>query len=149
MSDELKTIDAEGVKSLHLRFGWIMLLIFIVLGAALEVLHGFKIGWYLDVGNETRRMMLRLAHAHGTLFAVINIIFALSVPAWPGWAPNRRDLASRTLRIGSVLLPGGFLAGGFFIYDGDPGLGVFLAPFGALALVMCLIITVGAARSGR
>ena len=56
----------------NLRFGWWSLLVFLCVGAVLEALHGFKIGWYVDVGNETRRLMFTLAHAHGTLLALVN-----------------------------------------------------------------------------
>ena len=62
----------------NLRFGWWSLVIFLSLGAVLEALHGFKIGWYVDVGNETRRLMFTLAHAHGTLLALVNIIAGLT-----------------------------------------------------------------------
>jgi hypothetical protein len=33
------------------------------LGGVLETLRGFKIGWYVDVGNEMHRLMFTLAHA--------------------------------------------------------------------------------------
>ncbi|PYL06334.1 MAG: hypothetical protein DME34_09145, partial [Verrucomicrobia bacterium] len=56
----------------NLRFGWWSLLVFLMIGAGLETLHGFKIGWYVDVGNETRRLMFTLAHAHGTALALVN-----------------------------------------------------------------------------
>src|SRR5882724_2082352 len=46
----------------NLRFGWWSLLVFLSLGGGLEILHGFKIGWYVDVGNEMRRLMFTLAH---------------------------------------------------------------------------------------
>lgn len=121
----------------HLRWGWVMLLTFATLGIALEALHGFKIGWYLDVGNESRRLMFRLGHAHGTLLGLINLGFAFTVdrlgPDGAGWT-----FASRALRIGSVLMPGGFLLGGVFVYGGDPGLGVLLVPIGAFALVAAI-----------
>ena len=51
---------------------------------------------------------------------------------------KRARLASTCLNAASVLLPGGFFAGGIYIYDGDPGLGVFLAPIGGLALGLLL-----------
>src|SRR5437763_12905319 len=63
----------------NLRFGWWSLLVFLSLGGALETLHGFKIGWYVDVGNETRRLMFTLAHAHGMLLALINIAAGFTV----------------------------------------------------------------------
>jgi hypothetical protein len=34
-----------------------------------------------------------------------------------------------------VLVPAGFLLGGLVIHDGDPGVGVFLVPVGAFALL--------------
>ena len=42
----------DALSRHHLRFGWWSLLVFLSLGIALETLHGFKIGWYLDVANE-------------------------------------------------------------------------------------------------
>ena len=133
---------------LHLRFGWVMLLLFALMGLMLEALHGFKVPWYLDVGYETRRMMLRLAHVHGTLLGVINIVFALSLGAFGGVEQQRVVSASKLLRLGSVLLPGGFLLGGLHIYDGDPGLGIVFAPIGGLAFVAALFKIVQLARTG-
>ena len=49
----------------------------VALGLLLESLQGFKVAAYLDVSNETRRLMWRLAHAHGTLLAVVNILYAV------------------------------------------------------------------------
>src|ERR1700693_16635 len=112
----------------NLRFGWWSLLIFLSLGAVLETLHGFKIGWYVDVGNETRRLMFTLAHAHGSLLALVNIITGLI-----GRIVERftlRSSVSFALIWAAILLPAGFFLGGIVIYDGDPGLGVWLVPAG-------------------
>src|SRR5438045_6431874 len=62
----------------NLRFGWWWLLVFLSLGGALEALHGFKIGWYVDVGNDMRRLMFTLGHAHGTALALVNIAAGLT-----------------------------------------------------------------------
>ena len=116
----------------NLRFGWWSLLVFLSLGGALETLHGFKIGWYVDVGNETRRLMFTLAHAHGTLLALINIaagLTALKVDRF-----ELRPSVSFALIWAAILLPAGFFLGGIVIYDGDPGLGVWLVPVGAILL---------------
>ena len=116
----------------NLRFGWWSLLVFLSLGAILETLHGFKIGWYVDVGNETRRLMFTLAHAHGTLLALVNIVAGLS-----GRIVERftlRASVSFALIWAAILLPSGFFLGGIVIYDGDPGLGVWLVPAGAALL---------------
>ena len=56
----------------HLRFGWWSVLVFLTLGTALEVMHGFKVDWYLNVANETRRLMWTLAHAHGVLLGLVH-----------------------------------------------------------------------------
>src|SRR4029077_19672830 len=116
----------------NLRFGWWSLLVFLSLGGVLETLHGFKVGWYVDVGNETRRLMFTLAHAHGTLLALINIAAGLT-----GRKVDRFELrpsVSCALIWAAVLLPAGFFLGGIVIYDGDPGLGVWLVPVGAILL---------------
>jgi hypothetical protein len=115
----------------NLRFGWWSLLVFLSMGAVLETLQGFKIGWYLDVGNETRRLMFTLAHAHGTLLAAVNIIAGLSVRTE---RLTLRPSVSFALIWAAILLPAGFFLGGVIIYDGDPGLGVWLVPIGAALL---------------
>jgi hypothetical protein len=116
----------------NLRFGWWALLVFLSLGGALETLHGFKIGWYVDVGNETRRLMFTLAHAHGTLLALINIAAGLTVRKVDRF--ELRPSVSFALIWAAILLPAGFFLGGIVIYDGDPGLGVWLVPVGAILL---------------
>jgi hypothetical protein len=123
-----------------MRFGWWSLLLFLSLGIVLEAMHGFKIGWYLDVGNETRRLMWTLAHAHGTLLALIHIGFALSLSALSNGNVRWRRLASPCLIGASILLPGGFFLGGIFIYGGDPGVGVLLLPIGALLLFVAIFV---------
>ncbi len=123
-----------------------MLLIFVLIGVFLEGLHAFKVSWYLDVGNDARRLMFRLAHAHGTLLSILNIAFALSLEHLPGLSESRGLNASKSMKISSVLLPGGFFLGGFFIYDGDPGLGVFVVPLGAIALIYCVAIMAMSSR---
>jgi len=117
----------------HLRFGWWSLFAFLTLGVVLETLHGFKIGWYLDVDVEMRRLMFTLAHAHGTLLALVNIAAGITLRTVKGF--ELTSGASRSLIWGSILLPAGFLLGGMIIHDGDPGLGVVLVPAGALLLL--------------
>jgi hypothetical protein len=122
-------------------FGWWSLLVFLSLGIVLEAMHGFKVGWYLNVDNQTRRLMWTLAHAHGTLLALIHIGFALTVNALADDNLGWRRLASPCLIGASILLPGGFFLGGIFIYGGDPGLGILLLPVGALLLLVAVFVT--------
>lgn len=117
----------------HLRHGWWSLFIFLALGVVLETLHGFKLGWYLNVDVEMRRLMFTLAHAHGTLLALVNIALGLTLRNVKGLVLTPG--ASRAIRWGAVLLPAGFFLGGLIIHDGDPGLGVLLVPVGALLLL--------------
>lgn len=117
----------------HLRFGWCYLVLWVSIGLTLEALHGFKVGWYLDVGNDTRRLMFTLAHAHGSFLALVNIALALSAQSI--WNGEIRASVSWSMIWAAILLPGGFLLGGIVIYGGDPGLGVWLVPVGALLLL--------------
>jgi hypothetical protein len=120
----------------HLRFGWWALAVFAGLGLTLEALHGFKVGAYLDVSNGPRRLMWTLAHAHGALIGVINILYGLTLDSG---ARTGSDFASRALVAAGVLLPLGFFLGGLVYYGGDPGLGIVLVPIGAILLIAALI----------
>jgi len=119
----------------HFKIGWWSLFVFVCLGIVLEGMLAFRVGWYLDVGdNETHRLMLRLGHAHGTLLSVLNIVFAasltrLSLPV------GARVLASRCLAAATLLVPGGFILGGLVTHGADPGLGIILLPVGAILLL--------------
>ena len=123
----------------HLRFGWWSLFVFLLLGATLETLHGFKIGFYLDVSNETRRLMWTLAHAHGALLGIVNVAAGVSLRALPELPDDARiPLISTMLRAATVLLPTGFFAGGVAFYAGDPGIGIALVPVGAACLAIAV-----------
>ncbi len=119
----------------HARVGWASLAVFAALGLVLEGMHGLKFAWYLDQANETRRLMFTLGHAHGTLLAVLNLVFAALLQL----TGCGNGVASRCLLASTVLMPLGFFLGGLYIYAGDPGLGVMLVPVGAL----CLIVAAG------
>ena len=129
-----------------MRLGWWSLLVFLCLGLSLEALHGFKLPLYLDVSNETRRLLWTLAHAHGALISVVHVVFGLSLPAMVGWASGARSLASRCLTAALLLIPLGFFLGGAFIHDGDPGLGVLLVPPGGLLLAAAVFLTARGVR---
>ena len=139
----------EKTAAKHLAFGWWLVVASIALGTVLEGLHALKLGLYLDVSNETRRLLWTLAHAHGALLGLVNVAFANSLPRLAGLTPGGRTLASRSLAIGALLLPAGFLLGGVFVYEGDPGLAVVLAPVGAvLVLVGAVVIALGVRGRG-
>ena len=135
--------EVSRLRLAHLRFGWWSLCAFVALGAWLESMHGFKVDWYLAVGNETRRLMWRLAHAHGTFLSFAHVAFGLCLAHVGGQMPR---LASGSLFAATIALPAGFFLGGFGSQGGDPGLGILLVPFGAVAL---LVAFAGMARALR
>jgi hypothetical protein len=135
-----------NTSRLHLQVGWWSLLLFLTLGLILETLHGFKVSFYLDVSNSTRRLMWTLAHAHGTLISILNLVLAMSIHLTPDWKASSRTLASRCLLGALVLIPLGFFLGGVFIHGGDPGIGVILLPPGGLLLFLSVLLTARASR---
>jgi hypothetical protein len=130
----------------HLRYGWWSLLVFLSLGIVLEALHGFKVGWYLNVSTQTRRLLFTLAHAHGTLLGLVHIAFGITVAQLPGWGGTLRKAASACLMAATLLLPGGFFLGGLIIYHGDPGLGILLVPLGAFLLLLSVLLCASAIK---
>jgi hypothetical protein len=146
----METQDPEDSLALlvqrHLRFGWISLLFFLTFGLALEALHGFKVQAYVNVMNETRRLMWTLAHAHGTLLGLVNLGFAFTASCTPPWPVRPRTIASYALIGASLLMPGGFFLGGIWIYAGDPGLGILLVPVGGVLLFAAAWLSVGSLK---
>jgi hypothetical protein len=133
---------AEPLARRHLRFGWWSLFAFACLGAALESLHGFKVDWYLAVGEETRRLLWRLAHAHGAFLGLVHVAFAVSLPHLRGPVPT---VASPCLCGASIAIPGGFFLGGVGVFGGDPGVGILLLPLGVVLLLVAVVVVARAA----
>jgi hypothetical protein len=123
----------------HFLAGWWLLLVFVAMGAALEAFHGLKLGFYVDLGNATRRLVWTLAHAHGVLLGLVNIALAVTLEI-RGMRAEPARIASASLLGASVLLPGGFLLGGITVYGGDPGVGILLTPVGAVLLVVAIVL---------
>ena len=119
-----------GDARLNLRYGVAALLAFALGGLALEFLHFIKLPWYLE--HHLRRELIVLGHAHGALLAVVNLCYAAlataHAPRWIGPA----------LALGALLMPLGFLLGGVFAHESDPGLAIALTPAGALAFIAAL-----------
>ena len=129
----------------HIRFGWWSLLTFVALGILLESLLAYKVTWYLGEDYENiRRLMWRLAHAHGTLLSLVHLLFAMTVHLVPATISQRgARFASPCFMAASFLLPGGFFLGGIFTFEqhADPGIGIFLVPVGALMMVVAVLLT--------
>lgn len=140
-SESPSRIQARTMRR-HLIEGWGGLFIFTCLGITLECLLAFKVPLYVDVDSESRRLMWRLAHAHGTLLSLIHVAAAFSFgrfseEAFPG--PSR--VISGTLSGAGLLIPGGFFLAGLGAHAGDPGLSIALVPAGAGLLLIALALT--------
>jgi hypothetical protein len=131
----------------HFSIGWMALLVFLSMGAFLETLHGFKIGFYLDPNAKLRREMWTLAHAHGTLLALVQFAFAAGLMHFGIWTEGRLKLASFFLIDAAVLIPLGFFLGGLFPTESDPWIGIYLVPLGALLLFIAVTLIIGSFRN--
>ena len=141
--------DQLMITRRHVRIGWSLLLIFLSIGVVLEACHAFRVSWYLDVGEpETRRLMWRLAHAHGALLSLVHIAFGLTLTVLPEWPSRKLKFTSFVMTAASILIPGGFLLGGAFVHgNSDPGLGVFLVPAGAVLFFFAVATTARQSRA--
>jgi hypothetical protein len=101
-------------------------------------MHGLKLDFYLDVRNDSRRLMWTLAHSHGTLFSIINIVFALTLSVLGEKYSHGLQFVSWMLLGAISLMPIGFFAGGLWLTGAEPGVGVFLVPVGALMLLLAV-----------
>lgn len=137
-----QTESGANLVRLHLLIGWWSLLTFLSLGIVLEYMHAFRVPWYVNVGPaETRRLMWTLAHAHGVLISLVHVAFAVTMYLTTSVEMRSKGLASGCLIAAGILMPFGFFLGGLFIYEGDPGLGVYLVPPGALLLFVAVCMT--------
>ena len=133
--------NARGIETYirqHLVFGWWCLFGFVALGLVLDSFHAFKFGWYLGVGNESRRLMGTLAHAHGTLFGGVNLALAFTLQRTEGAVLGACRFASPCLMSASLMIPLGFLLAGIFPLQGEPGAAIFLVPVGGLMLFLAV-----------
>ncbi len=139
MSEPLADLRRRLARRHHL-IGWAALLVFLSLGIGLETLHGFKAGFYLDPSERLRRLLWTLAHAHGTLLALVHVGFAAGLPQFGRWTVWRLKLASFFLIDALLLLPAGFFLGGVGHTEADPSPGVLLVPVGALLLLAAVAL---------
>ncbi|MEP7075006.1 MAG: hypothetical protein ABI878_04280 [Acidobacteriota bacterium] len=116
------------------RQGWIGVAFWMSFGLLIEGLIGFRSPSYLS--DPVRRELFRLAHTHGTVLSILLLIVFVYL------AKNfiaRPVAAIWSLRIGTVLMPVGFLLGGIWHYESDPGVMIFIAPVGGLMVIFGVI----------
>lgn len=103
-------------------------------GLLLEGLIGYKTPAYLN--DPVRRELFRLAHAHGTLLSLLLLGLALVSDRFEVGLAN---IVTWALRVGVVLMPIGFLLGGVWHYESDPGVGIWLVPVAAVMVVFGVV----------
>jgi hypothetical protein len=102
----------------------------------------FKSPFYVEA--RLRRELWTLAHAHGTLLGVLNIVFAVTAAGCLPAERSRRRV-SRLMLAGGGLVPLGFFLGGVGNAEGDPSVFIVLVPAGALFLFLAVARTVAGA----
>lgn len=138
----------QRLSTLHQRAGWALLTLFVGVGLLLDAFHAFKVGLYLDPGQQVRRQFWTLAHAHGTLVALVHLAYSTRLHRLT--APWRRaPVVSVLLFVAAALLPGGFFLGGLTPAESDPGVGIWLVPFGGVGLLAACGITAAHALRTR
>jgi uncharacterized membrane protein YgdD (TMEM256/DUF423 family) len=110
---------------------WLSIAIWMSFGLLLESLIGYRVPAYLR--DELRREIFRLAHTHGALLNLVLLGAALSIDR-ELVRPSKMGLLS--LRLGAILMPVGFLLGGIWHTEGEPGIGVWLAPLGGVLVIL-------------
>lgn len=125
--------------------GFAALLCFALLGLILETLHAFKVPMYLNADQGTRRLLMRLGHAHGGVLSIVQIVYGLTASRYPDIVS---PLVTTSFLLALVLVPLGFLLGGLGATGADPSILVLLVPPGAFALLLALAITAKRLASG-
>jgi hypothetical protein len=136
-------MDLEHERAQSRAFGFSSLLVWALLGFALEAAHAFKLSAYLD--QPRRRELLLWGHAHGVGLALVLLAYAAL-----GVLDARSARAGLWLRLACVAIPAGFALGVLGMSESDPGPAIWLVPLGALSLLSGLLqVAVGAWRAVR
>ena len=125
-----KTTNPFGIA----RQAWFGLAFWMAFGLLVEGLIGFRSPAYLQ--DPVRREVFRLAHAHGTLLSILLLVANLYIRKGLAGPPS---LGVLLLRIGVIAMPVGFLLGGIWHYESDPGIEIFLAPIGGILVVFGVV----------
>lgn len=130
MKGDSKEDLGHEISANLVRQAWFGLLFWMSAGLLFEGLIGFRAPVYLQ--DPVRRELFRLAHAHGTLLSILLLIVNLYLLKGLISPPK---IAVRALQAGVIVMPLGFLLGGAWHYESDPGPLIFLAPIGGLLII--------------
>jgi len=128
----------DSARSRARRGGFTLLFFSACLGFCLEAAHALKLSPYLDV--PLRRELLTWAHAHGVGLALVLLAYAAG-----GIVDAQTARHARTLLVGALLVPLGFLLASVDLHESDPGVSIVLVPVGALCVLYALFHALRAA----
>lgn len=136
---------APAALPLTARVGRWSLFAWLASGLGLEAFHLFKTPFFLN--DPLRREFWVLAHAHGGLLAAVSLVVFL-VADRLALEPSRARTLDRLIATGTLLVPLGFLLGGLWHSEADPGPLVALTPLGALGWLGGLFVIARARLRG-
>ena len=106
------------------------------MGLWLEAMYGLRAEGWMD--DALRREFLRLGHAHGTLLGLLNVALGYGMERLETPAPWASRIRPAGL-LGACLVGGGFVGGGLWHGQTDPGPLVLVVPAGAMMLLACAV----------
>jgi hypothetical protein len=128
-------VKTSDIKTPNLVFqGFLGIAIWMSFGLLLEGFIGFRVSAYMS--NVVRRELFQLAHTHGTL---LSLLFLVTVLALNNRLISMNSISLWVLRIGTILMPIGFLLGGIWIRGEEPNPLIFLAPIGGVMVIFGII----------
>lgn len=122
--------------------GWLSIAVWMGFGLLLEGFLGYKIPAYLQ--DQQRRELFRLAHTHGTFLGLVLLAAAVVIQRL-NISPHRAARAA--IRLGTGLIPLGFLIAGVWHSESDPGLAIWLVPPAALLVIFGVVAFALASRT--
>jgi hypothetical protein len=125
--------DEINVRSL-LRQSFIGIAAWMSFGLLLEGFIGFRVSAYMS--DVTRRELFRLAHTHGTGLGLLLLLCTLTISKHLVY-PHKSAVFA--LRVGTILMPFGFLLGGIQTRGEEPNFLIFLAPIGGISVIFGVI----------
>jgi hypothetical protein len=121
---------------------WLSIAIWMGFGLLLEGFLGYKVPIYLQ--DQQRRELFRLAHTHGTFLGLVLLAAAVVIQRLNISPPRAARVA---IRLGTGLMPLGFLVAGVWHSEGDPGMAIWLVPPAALLVIFGVVALALASRA--
>lgn len=126
-------LNSMNFGNLNIKFAWIWLLLFTILGALLEIML-LSETWEADYLLPTRAL-LRSSHVHALLLSFYNLFYGIMIDGAKLTDRAKRGGSIHAV-IGAIVLPLGLFLGAFF----QPAR--YLSPLGGLAIIASTAVMV-------